>query len=158
MFKLKKLILVFLISVLCSGCGFHLRTEPHEILGYRIISSAHPYDPLVLKLRKNECSDDNAIEKTVVILSVDRNKKIGRVFFTTKEKIIEYQYDLSVQYQVMDQNNKILFTDTIKRSRTNRLWENHIITSNNADSELYSQMDYDVIEALYLRLRPRQLV
>lgn len=162
---LQKLIFTFLLSLMLTGCGFHLRGPLPLAPPLRNIylQTQDPYGQLTRYLKQFLMhSDVQLVDKmeeassVLVILSESTTQQLLSLSGTQQTR--QYNLILSVSFQVNDPQGKVLVNpQVVTETRTLTIKADQILAGSNEANTLYSQMRQAIIYDIMSRLSSKDI-
>lgn len=160
-----KLVVLLFGALLLTGCGFHLGPQQPlpAPLHTMYLETDNPYGSLASLLRKELRSSHvtlvDSAQAAQVVLQLSKpvqgttNATIGP---TSQARIYLVKYEVS--YTLKDKHGKVLLGPReLKSTRNLVLNANQLLQSNSQLSNLYSEMEHDIVTQLYSQLRSEQV-
>jgi len=153
-------LLVVLVAVTQSGCGFHLRGSealPPE-MAVTYIQSANPFSTLVddfaAALRARGAKVTERLEEATAVLRIQENDKERDVLsVNTSGKVLEYELRQTIQFSVATAENlPIVESQTVSMSRAYLYKSTDVLGSEREKDAVPRTLQQNLINMAMLRI------
>lgn len=153
-------LLGFMIAVMLSACGFHLRSAADTNLPFKTIYLGFPdSSPLGTELRRNIRGGSNTevmptakeAQASMVVLSETRDKSV--LSLNNLGRVREYSLAYTLRFRVMDDKGQELLAPTeITLKRDINYDESQVLAKEGEEAMLYRDMQKDLVQQILRRL------
>lgn len=153
-------LLGFMIAVMLSACGFHLRSAADTNLPFKTIYLGFPESsPLGTELRRNIRGGGNTevlptekdAQASMVVLSETRDKSV--LSLNKLGRVREYSLSYTLRFRVTDSKGQELLAPTeIMLKRDINYDESQVLAKEGEEAMLYRDMQRDLVQQVLRRL------
>jgi LPS-assembly lipoprotein len=153
-------LLGFMIAVMLSACGFHLRSAADTNLPFKTIYLGFPESsPLGTELRRNIRGGSNTevlptakeAQASIVVLSETRDKSV--LSLNNLGRVREYSLSYTLRFRVTDNKGQELLAPTeITLKRDINYDESQVLAKEGEEAMLYRDMQKDLVQQILRRL------
>ncbi|MGD8741956.1 MAG: LPS assembly lipoprotein LptE [Granulosicoccaceae bacterium] len=161
----RRSIIVVLLAVMLTGCGFHLRGEVSVPDNMRVVTidGIAPYSEFAVAVKRALASNGISVvenasgAQAIIKLSNLRFDRRVLTVSSVSGKVREYELSYSVEMRVVDNAGKQLLAPYRLRQVRDYLFdENDVLGKSTEEAQLRKEMQADLIQQLLRRLQARQ--